>query len=233
MSDDRVCIRCGAYAEDCACPLGAPVLPAEEIRSLRAELAATLARAEKAERERDAAIDALAEKGLSPLARRAADALADEVAVLVRRKVVDSRSPAADALLDYRDPPSTERADRIAAAESALAAAREMDAAENQLTECDEMNGEVCVLHATVRATESREAEMRKALKEAWGYLRDCHQGATLGPWPKLTGYHGDCLACGIEADIGNEENPHPVPREFHTCGWPMGPAREGRGAGG
>lgn len=53
MSDDRVCIRCGAYAEDCACPLGAPVLPAEEIRE---DVAAALARAEKAEAERDAAL---------------------------------------------------------------------------------------------------------------------------------------------------------------------------------
>lgn len=46
---------------------------------------------------------------------RAADALADEVAVLVRRRVIDFRDPAADALLDFRDPPSTERADRMAA----------------------------------------------------------------------------------------------------------------------
>ncbi len=45
--------------------------------------------------------------------RRAADALADEVSVLIERKVVDTRSPAADALLDYRDPPTSPRADRI------------------------------------------------------------------------------------------------------------------------
>ena len=37
--------------------------------------------------------------------KRAADHLADEVAKLVERKVIDARSPAADALLDYRDPP--------------------------------------------------------------------------------------------------------------------------------
>lgn len=45
--------------------------------------------------------------------KRCADALADEVAVLVRRQVIDARSPAGDALLDYRNPPSTPRADRL------------------------------------------------------------------------------------------------------------------------
>lgn len=54
---------------------------------------------------------------------RAAEALADEVAVLVERKAIDSRSPAADALLDYRDPPRSVRADRIATLEGKLAAA--------------------------------------------------------------------------------------------------------------
>lgn len=45
---------------------------------------------------------------------RDAARLADEVAALVRRGVVDSRSPVADALLDFREPPSTARADRLA-----------------------------------------------------------------------------------------------------------------------
>lgn len=49
---------------------------------------------------------------------RHAEPLADEVAVLVRRKVIDSRDPAADALLDFRDPPSTPRADRMAVLET-------------------------------------------------------------------------------------------------------------------
>lgn len=45
------------------------------------------------------------------------------------------------------------------------------------------------------------------------------HKGTcTVGPWPNLTGYTGECLACAIEADIGTEETPHPVPPEFHTC---------------
>lgn len=53
-------------------------------------------------------------QALTPFDRLCADALADEVAALVRRGVLDSRSPAADALLDYRDPPSSPRADRLA-----------------------------------------------------------------------------------------------------------------------
>lgn len=58
---------------------------------------------------------------LLPMDKRCADALADEVAVLVRRKVIDMRSPAADALLDYREPPTTPRADRLAEIEAELA----------------------------------------------------------------------------------------------------------------
>lgn len=44
---------------------------------------------------------------------RTADALADEVDLLVRNGVIDSRSPAADALLDYRNQPCTPRSDRL------------------------------------------------------------------------------------------------------------------------
>lgn len=47
---------------------------------------------------------------LSPFDRRAADNLADEVAVLVLRGAIDSRSLVGDALLDYRDPPCSDRA---------------------------------------------------------------------------------------------------------------------------
>ena len=54
---------------------------------------------------------------------RAADALADAVDVLVQRKEIDSRSPAADALLDYRHPPSTARSNRMAVLESWRASA--------------------------------------------------------------------------------------------------------------
>lgn len=35
-----------------------------------------------------------------------ADHLADEVQRLVERRVIDARSPAADALLDFRNPPN-------------------------------------------------------------------------------------------------------------------------------
>lgn len=45
--------------------------------------------------------------------RLCADKLADEVDVLVRQHVLDPRDPAADALLDYREPPSTPRSDRL------------------------------------------------------------------------------------------------------------------------
>ena len=47
--------------------------------------------------------------------------LADEVAALVRRGVLDARCPAADALLDYREPPATPRADRLASLDTQLA----------------------------------------------------------------------------------------------------------------
>jgi hypothetical protein len=43
----------------------------------------------------------------------AADRMADEIALLVRRKEIDARSPAADALLDYREPSTSERSDRM------------------------------------------------------------------------------------------------------------------------
>lgn len=57
---------------------------------------------------------------LSPFGKRAADALADEVAALIRRRELDARSPAGDALLDYRDPPQTSRSDRLAALDGQL-----------------------------------------------------------------------------------------------------------------
>lgn len=34
----------------------------------------------------------------------------------------------------------------------------------------------------------------------------------------ETVGYHGDCIACNIEADIGTEEVPHPIDRRLHTC---------------
>lgn len=49
-----------------------------------------------------------------------ADRLADEVAALVRRGVLQTRTPVTDALEDYRLPPSSPRADRLAELESRL-----------------------------------------------------------------------------------------------------------------
>jgi hypothetical protein len=68
----------------------------------------------------DLEITALRRRPLRSFDQLGADRLADEVAVLVRRRVIDARSPAADALLDYRNPPSTPRADRLADLEDRL-----------------------------------------------------------------------------------------------------------------
>lgn len=61
----------------------------------------------------------------SPFDKIAADRLADEVAALVTNRHLDSRSAAADALLNYREPPRTERSDRIATLEAERARLRE------------------------------------------------------------------------------------------------------------
>ncbi len=65
------------------------------------------------------------ERDLLKLRINDADRLADEVAALVTRRVLDSRSAAADALLVYRETPRTERSDRIAALEAENAKLRE------------------------------------------------------------------------------------------------------------
>lgn len=52
-----------------------------------------------------------------PFYVRTAEHLADEVAVLVTMGKLDARSPAADALLELRDPPQSERSDRLVALE--------------------------------------------------------------------------------------------------------------------
>lgn len=78
------------------------VVEAHRARSEESRLAAEVARLEQRAQ--------LAEIRL----KRDAGRLADEVDVLIARRVIDSRSPAADALLDFRDPPRTERSDRLA-----------------------------------------------------------------------------------------------------------------------
>lgn len=85
--------------------------------------------------------------------QRAADRLADEVAVLVRRKIIDARSPAGDALLDYREPPPSERSDRMADLERERDAARtEVDARHALLVkaraEADQLRAQVAELEA-------------------------------------------------------------------------------------
>lgn len=86
-------------------------------------------------RERDVAMEHVAK--CPPFKLATAGALADEVSALVRRSVVDARDPVADALLDYRNPPSTERADRIAQL------TRELEQAVSHKVALNEMVGEV------------------------------------------------------------------------------------------
>lgn len=73
-----------------------------------------------------ALLDDLDAKGLGPFEKRCADALADEAAALVALRQLDSRSALADALLNYRDPPMTDRSDRIAELETKLDAQARM-----------------------------------------------------------------------------------------------------------
>lgn len=68
------------------------------------QLGEQLAACEKALAERDAQVFRLSWD---------AGRLADEVDALIRSRVIDSRSPAADALLDFREPPRTPRSDRL------------------------------------------------------------------------------------------------------------------------
>ena len=65
--------------------------------------------------------------------RLGADRLADEVEALVRRGILDARSPAGDALLDYREPPISGRGDRLARADARIEAL-EAELAEWKLT---------------------------------------------------------------------------------------------------
>lgn len=58
--------------------------------------------------------------------RRDGGRLGDEVQALIQRKVIDVRSPAGDALLDFRDPPRTERGDRLATVDAEVAELRRM-----------------------------------------------------------------------------------------------------------
>jgi len=78
--------------------------------------------------ERDAALATLQAIGAFSFDKICADRMADEIDVLIKRRVIDSRSPAADALLDYREPPRTSRSDRMALLEDENARLRAMEA---------------------------------------------------------------------------------------------------------
>lgn len=91
-----------------------------------------------------------------------ADALADAVASLVVRKVIDERSLAADALLDYRNPPRTERSDLLAAAEARarecerlmlLARQYVSDAGDDEDSESQRMSAELLAAIDAARTT--------------------------------------------------------------------------------
>ncbi len=75
---------------------------------------------------------------LSPFTKRAADALADAVASLIERGIIGSRSPAGDALLDYRDPPQgdrkTQKLNAVAAAAKQVHELHERTLCEHNIT---------------------------------------------------------------------------------------------------
>lgn len=86
--------------------------------AMTAEVGTLRARVAELERDRDGLRERVPR---FPFDVRCADALADEVDFLVRSKLVDSRSPVADALIDYRNPPTSPRSDRMFEGESRTA----------------------------------------------------------------------------------------------------------------
>lgn len=76
--------------------------------------------------------------------KRAADALAREVQKLIDRKVIDSRSPAADALLDYVDPgPNESVPEKLAAPPPPRTRARSL-AMSDPCDTCPHFDGLLC-----------------------------------------------------------------------------------------
>lgn len=116
-------------------------LPDDEWSPALSRLAAQAARVPGLEEERDLAKLRLERDG---------GRLADEVAVLVRQRVVDQRSPVADALLDFREPPASERSDRLVTLERDAATLRER----------------VATLEKEVTALEDERDMLRPALEE-------------------------------------------------------------------
>jgi FtsZ-binding cell division protein ZapB len=99
--------------------------------------------------------------------KRCADALADEIAVLVRSRVIDARSPAADALLDYRNPPSTERADRLVTLQAKVAELER--AGSDARAERDAAREDVTALRAEVERLKAENATMDQRWMRAVG----------------------------------------------------------------
>lgn len=100
-------------------------------------------------------IDTLVRAGAQTFDKIGADRLADEVDVLVIKRVIDHRDPAADALLDYRDPPTSVRSDRLAFLEKRIAeigSAFRKFAAETPYAEEAAGNGKMLAEVGTLRA---------------------------------------------------------------------------------
>lgn len=123
------------------------------------------AAAEDRERQHKAALDTLRMERDHARMRVDRDCarLADEVAALVRLKVIDERSPAADALLDWREPPSSPRADRLAVLEGEVQRLR----AELKSRALDERDG--AFIDRATKLTEERDdarARVNELLQE-------------------------------------------------------------------
>mgnify|MGYP001562521351 CR=1 FL=1 len=101
----------------------------------------------------------------------AADRVADEVAALVVNRIIDSRSAAADALLDYRDPPRSPRSDRLGEIESerdALACATHRA--------CPREPGDCCTIGSVIGhwdAEYQREAHRAEEAEAAYDMARE------------------------------------------------------------
>ena len=134
--------------------------------------------------------------------RRAADRLADEVAVLVMRGDLDARSAAGDRLLDYRNPPRSPRSDRLLELEYALAASQAETLALRQRVEAS-ANG--------MDTLQQRIAELEGVLKFAGDILEESDDASYVG---------GDvvqerALACGL---LRTETRTEPCESEGCAC---------------
>lgn len=117
-------------------------------------------------------VASLSKRPLRTFAQIGADRLADEVDVLVRRKVIDSRDPAADALVDYRDGhPTSARSDRMVDLErevAELTAARDRHRAlvAEELNTCRDTLGAMSAELGTLRTEISGVVAERDIFRE-------------------------------------------------------------------